>query len=90
MANPKTAKVQTEIDKAKARLIEQQLRLKELENRKTEIENTEIVEIVRGFSIPLDELAPLLRSLRESAPVKPLKPGKPQSGEEESGGDSGE
>lgn len=64
MAITKAAKVQAEIDKARVKLSEQQNRLKELEQKKTEIENTEIVDVVRGMSIPLDELAELLKSVR--------------------------
>jgi len=67
MATSRAAKVQAEIDKAKAKLAEQQTRLRELESKKTEIENTEIVDIVRGMSIPLDELATLLQSIRGGA-----------------------
>ena len=66
MATTRTAKVQSEIDKAKAKLAEQQAKLKELEAKRTEIENTEIVDIVRGMSIPLDELATLLQSIRDN------------------------
>ena len=64
MATTKRNKVQAEIDKARERLIEQQARLKELEGKKTEIENMEIVDIVRGMSIPLDDLAAVLQSLK--------------------------
>jgi len=64
MATSRTAKVEAEIEKARARLAEQQAKLKELESKKTGIENTEIVDIVRGMSIPLDELAELLRSVK--------------------------
>lgn len=64
MATSKTAKVQAEIEKARAKLAEQQARIKDLEHKKTEIENTEIVDIVRGMSIPLDELAALLQSIK--------------------------
>ena len=64
MATTRTAKVQTEIDKAKAKLAEQQAKIKELESKKTEIENTEIVDIVRGLSIPLDELPTLLQTIK--------------------------
>jgi hypothetical protein len=64
MATTRTAKVQAEIEKARAKLAEQQNRLKELEHKKAEIENTEIVDIVRGMSIPLDELAAMLQSIK--------------------------
>lgn len=55
-------KIQAEIDKVKAK-IEQQARLKELEQKKLEAEN-EIVDIVRGMSIPLAELPLLFEKLK--------------------------
>ena len=64
MATTKSLKLQAEIDKARAKLAEQQARVRELEAKRTEMENTEIVDIVRGMSIPLDDLAVLLQSLR--------------------------
>lgn len=53
MATAKSMKIQAEIDKVKAKISEQQARLKELEQKKLEAENSEIVDIVRGMSIPL-------------------------------------
>ena len=53
MATTKSMKIQAEIDKVKAKISEQQARLKELEQKKLEAENSEIVDIVRGMSIPL-------------------------------------
>ena len=67
MATTRTAKIQAEIDKAREKLAAQQARLRELELKRTEIENTEIVDIVRGLSIPLDELAPLLQSIKATS-----------------------
>ena len=64
MATTKSAKIQTEIEKLKEKISEQQTRLKELERNKTEAENSEIVDIVRGMSVPLDELPLLLQKLR--------------------------
>ena len=64
MATSKSAKIQTEIEKVKAKITEQQARLKELEQKKLEAENTEIVDIVRGLSISLDELPVLLQAIR--------------------------
>ncbi|WP_133968193.1 DUF4315 family protein [Eubacterium limosum] len=71
MATSKSAKIQGEIDKARAKLNEQQARLRELEQKHKEAENEEIVDIVRGMSIPLDELPVLLQKLRggEAAPT---------------------
>ena len=69
MATSTSAKIQTEIDTVKAKLAEQQARLKELEQKKLEAENTEIVDIVRGLSISLDELPVLLQAIRSGAPM---------------------
>ena len=59
MATAKSMKIQAEIDKVKAKISEQQARLKELE-----AENSEIVDIVRGMSIPLTELPLLFEKLK--------------------------
>ena len=64
MATSKSAKIQTEIDKVKAKLAEQQARLKELEQKKLEAENSEIVEIVRGMSVSLTDLPVLLQTIK--------------------------
>ena len=64
MATSKSAKIQAEIDKVKAKISEQQARLKELEQKHREAENEEIVDIVRGMSVPLGELPLLLQKLR--------------------------
>ena len=69
MATSKSAKIQAEIEKVKAKISEQQARLKELEQKKLEAENTEIVDIVRGLSISLDELPVLLQTIRSGAPL---------------------
>ena len=65
MATTKSMKIQAEIDKVKAKISEQQARLKELEQKKLEAENSEIVDIVRGLSISLEELPLVLQQLRE-------------------------
>ena len=67
MATTKSMKIQAEIDKVKAKISEQQARLKELEQKKLEAENSEIVDIVRGMSIPLAELPLVLQQLRGGA-----------------------
>ena len=64
MATAKSMKIQAEIDKVKAKISEQQARLKELEQKKLEAENSEIVDIVRGLSISLEELPLVLQQLR--------------------------
>ena len=71
MAISRSAKVRAEIEKTQAKLAEQQARLKELEVKKTEYENMEIVDIVRGMSIPLDDLAAVLQSIKGGAAIAP-------------------
>ena len=66
MAASKSQKIQTEIDKVKAKISDQQARLKELEQKHREAENEEIVDIVRGMSVSLEELPLVLQRLRDS------------------------
>ena len=64
MAISKSAKIQAEIEKVTAKINEQQARLKELEQKKLEAENSEIVEIVRGMSVSLTDLPVLLQTIK--------------------------
>ena len=64
MAIFKSAKIQAEIEKVTAKINEQQTRLKELEQKKLEAENSEIVEIVRGMSVSLTDLPVLLQTIK--------------------------
>ena len=67
MAISKSAKIQAEIEKVTAKINEQQARLKELEQKKLEAENgeiVEIVEIVRGMSVSLTDLPMLLQTVK--------------------------
>jgi len=64
MAISKSAKIQAEIEKVTAKINEQQARLKELEQKKLEAENGEIVEIVRGMSVSLTDLPALLQTIK--------------------------
>jgi len=67
MAISKSAKIQAEIEKVTAKINEQQARLKELEQKKLEAENgeiVEIVEIVRGMSVSLTDLPMLLQTIK--------------------------
>ena len=52
----------------------QQARLKELEQRKIEAENSEIVEMVRGMSVSLTELPLLLEKLRSGETLGQVVP----------------
>ena len=64
MAISKSAKIQAEIEKVTAKINEQQARLKELEQKRLEAENSEIVEIVRGMSVSLTDLPALLQTIK--------------------------
>ena len=61
MAISKSAKIQAEIEKVTAKINEQQARLKELEQKKLEAENS---EIVRGMSVSLTDLPTLLQTIK--------------------------
>ena len=69
MAISKSAKIQAEIEKVTAKINEQQARLKELEQKKLEAENSEIVEIVRGMSVSLTDLPVLLQTIKSGGPL---------------------
>ncbi len=60
--NAKIERVNKDIEKTKGKISEFQARLKELERQKTELENTEIVEVVRGMDVSITDLAALLKT----------------------------
>ena len=65
--NAKIERVCKEIDKTKGKINEQQARLRELEKQKTELENIEIVDTVRGLDISFADLAELLKAARATS-----------------------
>jgi len=68
----RTTKARAEVEKARLKMVEYQAKMKELEAKQTEYENFDIVDIVRGMHIPLDDLAAVLASLKGSAlPIAP-------------------
>ena len=74
MAVSKSAKIEAEIEKIKAKIAEQQTKLKELEQRKIEVENSEIVDLVRSMSVSLTELSLLLEKLRSGETLGQVVP----------------
>lgn len=60
--NPKIERVNKDIEKTRGKITELQNSLREMERRKTELENMEIVDVVRGMDISLADLAALLKS----------------------------
>ena len=73
MATTKTAKIEAEIEKTKAKISELHGKQKELEQKLIETENSEIVDIVRGMSISLEELPLLLQKLKSGQFVPKLE-----------------
>lgn len=67
MAISKSAKIWAEMEKVKAKINEQQARLKELEQKHREAENEEIVDIVRGMSVSLSDLPGLLQAVKAAS-----------------------
>ena len=65
--NAKIERVSKEIDKTKGKISEYQARLRELEKQKTELENVEIVDVVRGMDISFADLAELLKAARATS-----------------------
>ena len=62
----KMKKLLLEIEKTKGKVSEHQMRLRELERQKTELENTEIVELIRSTKMNTSELAIFLKEFRET------------------------
>ena len=63
--NPRIKKVISEIEKTKAKIADYQSRLKELERTKTELENADIVAMVRGIDIPPAEFEAFAQAFME-------------------------
>ena len=84
MAISKSAKIQAEIEKVTAKINEQQARLKELEQKKLEAENSEIVEIVRGMSVSLTDLPTLLQAIKSGGTLGQIVPKSDSADKEDS------
>lgn len=69
--NPKIKKIDAEYEKNAAKITELQARQKELSKERTELENLDIIGIVRSLGVTPDELAALIQASkgRQSAPA---------------------
>ena len=67
--NPKISKIDTELAKTKQKISGLQVHIRELEQQKTELENTDIVGLVRGSGMTSQELSALLQAFREKSGV---------------------
>ena len=63
--NPKIKKIDAEYEKNAAKITELQERQRELEKQRLELENTDIIGIVRSMGLTPDQLAALLQSGRK-------------------------
>ena len=62
--NPKIKKIDTEYEKNAAKITKLQARQKELEAERLELENTDIIGLVRSMGLTPDQLAVLIQSGR--------------------------
>ena len=60
--NPKIKKINTEYEKNAAKIAELQGRQAELDKQRTELENLDIIGLVRGVGLDPDQLAALIRA----------------------------
>ena len=71
--NPKIEKLAKDSEKTKAKIAEQQARLRDLEKQKTELENTDFVAVARSYHLTPQELAEFLKT-RQMASVQEPSP----------------
>ncbi len=67
--NPKIKKIDAENEKNAAKITKLQERQKELEAEHLELENTDIIGIVRSMGLTPDQLATLIQSSKPAAPA---------------------
>lgn len=68
----KIDRINTDIAKAKEKIAEWQARLRDLEKQKTEQENLEIIQAVRGVTASPEEIRDILELIRSAKePPKP-------------------
>lgn len=80
--NPKIKKINTEYTKNAAKISELQARQAELEKQRTELENLDIIGLVRGMGLDPDQLSALIQANRTGQPVQ-MPVGEEDSGHEE-------
>lgn len=69
--NPKIEKLAKDIEKAKAKIAEQQAKLRDLEKQKTELENTDFVAVARSYHLTPQELAEFLKTRQIASAQEP-------------------
>jgi len=69
--NPKINKVIDDIERTKAKMSELQTLLPELERKRIDMEDNEIVRLVRSANIKPEDFPAFIKSLKEPAPTAP-------------------
>ena len=71
--NPKYQKVCTEIDKTEKKISDLQQQLKELRDKKTEMENLEIINTVRAMVMDRGEIMAFLAAMQKGDSKQPIE-----------------
>jgi hypothetical protein len=75
MANSKLDRIEKDIEKTRAKILELQSKLKTLEAQKNEEENARIVQMVKAVHIDQNQLAAFLSAYASGEIVLPQQPG---------------
>ena len=75
--NPKIKKIDREYKKNEEKIVELQARQAELEKQRTELENLDIIGLVRGVGLSPDQLSALIRSASAANVSQPQEPEEP-------------
>ena len=72
MANTKLDRIERDIEKTRAKILEQQKKLKDLEAQKTEEENAQIVQMVKAVHLDGTQLAAFLSAYASGEITEPI------------------
>jgi len=70
--NPKIKAIDKDIEKTRSKIAEFQAHLKEQERRRIELENTDIISLVRGMNIDPDAFERFMRTYTEQSGKTPV------------------
>lgn len=71
--NPKIKKLRTELEKNNGKIAALQAKNKELEKQIRELENLDIIGMVREQGMTMEEFASLFQKMKGAAPADPVK-----------------
>ncbi len=74
MANTKLDRIEKEIEKTRAKILDLQSRLKALEAQRTEEENARIIQLVKAVNLDQHQLAAFLSAYASGEIVLPQQP----------------